>query len=184
MNNNPIFNSNLNLQNNQFQISNHPKIQEAFQLILSELNDKNLKIKELEEKIYILQSKIKSIEDNIKINSPLHNSNNQINNNYIQNLNYKDNNINNENNQKFTPSLTSNSFNKNPKIEVKKYLEEVKSRVNGNIFKKFIEKIKLINNKNSNYNKNEIMKEIEILFGDQYYDLYLKLQQIVEKKNN
>ena len=182
MNNNPMLNSKLNLQNNQFQISNHPKIQEAFKLILSELNDKNLKIKELEEKIHILQSKIKSIENNIKINSPLNNSNNQINNNYIQNINYNNNNINIENNQKFTPSLTSNSSNKNPKIEVKKYLEEVKLRVNGNLFKKFIEKIKLINNKNANYNKNEILKEIAILFGEEYYDLYEKLEKIISKK--
>ena len=35
-------------------------------------------------------------------------------------MNYNNNNINIENNQKFTPSLTSNSSNKNPKIEVKK----------------------------------------------------------------
>ena len=181
MNNNPMLNSKLNLQNNQFQISNHPKIQEAFKLILSELNHKNLKIKELEDKINILQFKIKSIENNIKLNSPLNNSNNQINNNNIQNMNYNNNNISFENNQKFTPSI-SNSFNKNPKIEVKKYLEEVKLRVNGNIFKKFIEKIKLLNNKNANYNKNEIMNEIGILFGEEYYDLYEKLEKIIGKK--
>ena len=86
-----MLNSKLNLQNNQFQISNHPKIQEAFKLILSELNDKNLKIKELEEQIIILNEKISNITKSkseleeiiLKQEDNIIELNNTINNDYL-----------------------------------------------------------------------------------------------------
>ena len=190
MNRNQEFNTKINIQNN-----NNQNIQNAFLIIISELNSKDLKIRELESQVNFLQSKLEYLQNNFQnknYENNIYNSNNQINNiqkpiinERIYNKNF--NKIEYENNELYgnlngpsnysTPSRAGTGV----KLEVKKFLEEVKSKVNSNMFKKFAEKIKLLLDKKGNHNKDIIINDIKNLFGNEYYDLYEKFKRITGK---
>ncbi len=190
MNKNSDINKKINIQNN-----NNQNIQNAFLIIISELNSKDLKIRELESQVNFLQSKLEYLQNNFQnknYENNIYNSNNQINNiqkpiinERIYNKNF--NKIEYENNELYgnlngpsnysTPSRAGTGV----KLEVKKFLEEVKSKVNSNIFKKFAEKIKLLLDKKGNHNKDIIINDIKNLFGYEYYDLYEKFKKITGK---
>lgn len=191
MNRNVGLNQRINLPINSQHINLN--IQNAFSTIISELNSKDIRIKELEEKVNFLQSKLDSLQKNYQTNlqnnkyqnnfqnyntnSPINENNNHLN-NHINRINYE----NNEINRTPTNSTSSRAGTGNwAKIEVKKYLEEVKSRVNKNLFQKFVEKIRLLTGKKANHDKFEIINEVKILFGSEYYDLYEKLEKIIGK---
>lgn len=191
MNRNVGLNQRINLPMNSQYINLN--IQNAFSTIISELNSKDIRIKELEEKVNFLQSKLDSLQKNYQTNlqnnkyqnnfqnyntnSPINENNNHLN-NHINRTNYE----NNEINRTPTNSTSSRAGTGNwAKIEVKKYLEEVKSRVNKNLFQKFVEKIRLLTGKKANHDKFEIINEVKILFGSEYYDLYEKLEKIIGK---
>ena len=191
MNRNVGLNQRINLPMNSQHINLN--IQNAFSTIISELNSKDIRIKELEEKVNFLQSKLDSLQKNYQTNlqnnkyqnnfqnyntnSPINENNNHLN-NHINRTNYE----NNEINRTPTNSTSSRAGTGNwAKIEVKKYLEEVKSRVNKNLFQKFVEKIRLLTGKKANHDKFEIINEVKILFGSEYYDLYEKLEKIIGK---
>lgn len=191
MNRNVGLNQRINLPMNSQYINLN--IQNAFSTIISELNSKDIRIKELEEKVNFLQSKLDSLQKNYQTNlqnnkyqnnfqnyntnSPINENNNHLN-NHINRINYE----NNEINRTPTNSTSSRAGTGNwAKIEVKKYLEEVKSRVNKNLFQKFVEKIRLLTGKKANHDKFEIINEVKILFGSEYYDLYEKLEKIIGK---
>ena len=190
MNKNSDINKKINIQNN-----NNQNIQNAFLIIISELNSKDLKIRELESQVNFLQSKLEYLQNNFQnknYENNIYNSNNQINNiqkpiinERIYNKNF--NKIEYENNELYgnlngpsnysTPSRAGTGV----KLEVKKFLEEVKSKVNSNMFKKFAEKIKLLLDKKGNHNKDIIINDIKNLFGNEYYDLYEKFKKITGK---
>ena len=191
MNRNVGLNQRINLPINTQHINLN--IQNAFSTIISELNSKDIRIKELEEKVNFLQSKLDSLQKNYQTNlqnnkyqnnfqnyntnSPINENNNHLN-NHMNRTNYE----NNEINRTPTNSTSSRAGTGNwAKIEVKKYLEEVKSRVNKNLFQKFVEKIRLLTGKKANHDKLEIINEVKILFGSEYYDLYEKLEKIIGK---
>ena len=191
MNRNVGLNQRINLPMNSQYINLN--IQNAFSTIILELNSKDIRIKELEEKVNFLQSKLDSLQKNYQTNlqnnkyqnnfqnyntnSPINENNNHLN-NHINRTNYE----NNEINRTPTNSTSSRAGTGNwAKIEVKKYLEEVKSRVNKNLFQKFVEKIRLLTGKKANHDKFEIINEVKILFGSEYYDLYEKLEKIIGK---
>jgi hypothetical protein len=191
MNRNVGLNQRINLPMNSQHINLN--IQNAFSTIISELNSKDIRIKELEEKVNFLQSKLDSLQKNYQTNlqnnkyqnnfqnyntnSPINENNNHLN-NHMNRTNYE----NNEINRTPTNSTSSRAGTGNwAKIEVKKYLEEVKSRVNKNLFQKFVEKIRLLTGKKANHDKFEIINEVKILFGSEYYDLYEKLEKIIGK---
>ena len=191
MNRNVGLNQRINLPINTQHINLN--IQNAFSTIISELNSKDIRIKELEEKVNFLQSKLDSLQKNYQTNlqnnkyqnnfqnyntnSPINENNNHLN-NHMNRTNYE----NNEINRTPTNSTSSRAGTGNwAKIEVKKYLEEVKSRVNKNLFQKFVEKIRLLTGKKANHDKFETINEVKILFGSEYYDLYEKLEKIIGK---
>ena len=190
MNKNSDINKKINIQNN-----NNQNIQNAFLIIISELNSKDLKIRELESQVNFLQSKLEYLQNNVKnknYENNLYNNNNQINNTqnpiinettYNKNYNkmeYEKNelygNLNGPSNYS-TPSRAGTGI----KLEVKKFLEEVKSKVNSIMFKKFAEKIKFLLDKKGNHNKDIIVNDIKNLFGNEYYDLYEKFKKIIGK---
>ena len=190
MNKNSDINKKINIQNN-----NNQNIQNAFLIIISELNSKDLKIRELESQVNFLQSKLEYLQNNFQnknYENNIYNSNNQINNiqkpiinERIYNKNF--NKIEYENNELYgnlngpsnysTPSRAGTGI----KLEVKKFLEEVKSKVNSIMFKKFAEKIKFLLDKKGNHNKDIIVNDIKNLFGNEYYDLYEKFKKIIGK---
>ena len=189
MNRNPEYNTKINIQNN------NENIQNAFLTIISELNSKDLIIRELESQVNYLESKLEYLQNNIQkknYENNIYNNNNQMNNiqkpiinESIYNKNY--NKMEYENNE-FYGNLNGPSNYSTPsragtgvKLEVKKFLEEVKSKVNSTIFKKFAEKIKMLLDKKGNYNKDIIINDIKNLFGNEYYDLYEKFKRITGK---
>ncbi len=189
MNRNPEYNTKINIQNN------NENIQNAFLTIISELNSKDLIIRELESQVNYLESKLEYLQNNIQkknYENNIYNNNNQMNNiqkpiinESIYNKNY--NKMEYENNE-FYGNLNGPSNYSTPsragtgvKLEVKKFLEEVKSKVNSTMFKKFAEKIKMLLDKKGNYNKDIIINDIKNLFGNEYYDLYEKFKRITGK---
>ena len=189
MNRNPEYNTKINIQNN------NENIQNAFLTIISELNSKDLLIRELESQVNYLESKLEYLQNNIQkknYENNIYNNNIQMNNiqkpiinESIYNKNY--NKMEYENNE-FYGNLNGPSNYSTPsragtgvKLEVKKFLEEVKSKVNSTMFKKFAEKIKMLLDKKGNYNKDIIINDIKNLFGNEYYDLYEKFKRITGK---
>ena len=71
------------------------------------------------------------------------------------------------------------------KGEVKLFLKEVKSRVNPVIFKEFIQNIKLLtsNKNNRGVDKNVIVENVKMLFGEEYKDLFIKFGAIIGVNN-
>ena len=78
-------------------------------------------------------------------------------------------------------SMTDNSKKSQSKNEVKLYLKEVKGKVEPYIFKEFIKNIKLLtSSKETNgIDRNIIVENVKLLFGEQYKDLFIKFESII-----
>ena len=167
------------LNNNQilYPQSNSEEINNAFSIILNELRRKDNIIKELELKVQSLEIQIKEFEkmNNIERPEPTNIINPNIQ-NYLNGKNHE--NFQNKN-QLNTPMSTPSVGGNNPKVEVIKFLKEVKQKVDTKTFIDFTKYIKLL--KNESENKNEILQRIKILFQPYYNDLYEKLEFIISK---
>ena len=76
--------------------------------------------------------------------------------------------------------LTYNGIQTNSKKDVKKYLKEVKSKIEPKKFKEFIRNIKLLTAKNNAaLNKDIIMDSVRILFGEEHKDLFIRFEAII-----
>jgi hypothetical protein len=76
--------------------------------------------------------------------------------------------------------LTYNGIQTNSKKDVKKYLKEVKSRIDPKKFKEFIRNIKLLTAKNNAaLNKDVIIDSVRILFGEENKDLFIRFETII-----
>ena len=76
--------------------------------------------------------------------------------------------------------LTYNGVRSSSKKEVKNYLKEVKSKIDSKKFKEFIRNIKLLTAKNNSaLNRDIIMENVKIIFGDEHKDLYIKFESII-----
>ena len=80
-------------------------------------------------------------------------------------------------------SLTGNSSNSksHSKNEVKLYLKEVKGKVEPFIFKEFIKNVKLLTSskEKNGVDRNIIVENVKMLFGEQYKDLFIKFESII-----
>lgn len=80
--------------------------------------------------------------------------------------------------------LTYNGVNYNSKLEVKNYLRVVKNKLEPQKFKEFIRNIKLLTTKNSStLNRNIIVENVRIIFGEEYKDLFVKFKRIIGIRN-
>lgn len=188
---------------NKLELTNNNEIENAFSIILNEINKRDERIKELEEQVTSLKRQL-LIKNNqyqpVTVGqtnlvpstqeSPFRN----INQDFLSNrINY---NSDSEKKVKVplprpttqTPSnsfMMTNSGNKDSaqsRNEVKNYLKEVKDIVDPKLFKEFIKNIKLLTNKTANVNKKAIIDNVKNLFGDQYIDLYMKFETILGVK--
>ena len=182
---------------NKLELTNNNEIENAFSIILNEINKRDERIKELEEQVTSLKRQL-LIKNNqyqpVTVGqtnlvpstqeSPFRN----INQDFLSNrINY---NSDSEKKVKVplplpttqTPSnsfMMTNSGNKDSaqsRNEVKNYLKEVKDIVDPKLFKEFIKNIKLLTNKTANVNKKAIIENVRNLFGEQYIDLYMKFE--------
>ena len=189
---------------NQLEVANNNEIENAFSIILNEINKRDERIKELEEQVMSLkrqlqlknnqyqpvtvgnQNLVPSAQD-----SPFRNLNQDFLSNRI--------NYNSDSEKKVKIPLPrpaaqtppSNSFmitnngskdSSQSRNDVKNYLKEVKSIVDPKMFKEFIKNIKLLTNKTAKVNKKAIIDNVKNLFGDQYIDLYMKFETILGVK--
>ena len=188
---------------NKPELTNNNEIENAFSIILNEINKRDERIKELEEQVTSLKRQL-LIKNNqyqpVTVGqtnlvpstqeSPFRN----INQDFLSNrINY---NSDSEKKVKVplpwpttqTPSnsfMMTNSGNKDSaqsRNEVKNYLKEVKDIVDPKLFKEFIKNIKLLTNKTANVNKKAIIENVRNLFGEQYIDLYMKFETILGVK--
>lgn len=68
----------------------------------------------------------------------------------------------------------------NSKAEVKNYLRVVKSMLDPKKFKEFIKNIKMLTNKsNSTFNKNIIVENVRLIFGEEHKDLFIRFKTII-----
>lgn len=89
------------------------------------------------------------------------------------------------NNKSINNASSSMKDNSQWKSDVKKYLNEVKDKVEPQLFHEFITYIKIMTGKsNSSTNKKEIIDKVKELFGTQHYDLFQKFEMIVCLKRN
>ena len=125
---------------------------------------------------------------------PQTNSSNQlkVNNNQL-NLEKKYSNIKKENNlnegMKENSDYTGNSssYKSHSKGDVKMYLKEVKKAVPPEIFKNFIKNIKLLSSSSKDKNgidRNIIIENVRLLFGEKYKNLFVKFESIIGINNN
>ena len=76
--------------------------------------------------------------------------------------------------------LTYNGVHTNSKKDVKEYLKEVKAKIDPRKFKEFIRNIKLLTSKNEIApNKETIIENMRILFGNEHLDLFLRFEKII-----
>ena len=75
---------------------------------------------------------------------------------------------------------TYNGSNYNSKAEVKNYLRAVKNILEPKKFKEFIKNIKMLTDKsNSSFNKNIIVENVRIIFGEEHNDLFIRFKTII-----
>lgn len=78
--------------------------------------------------------------------------------------------------------LTYNGVQSNSKKEVKKYLSEVKTKIEPKKFKEFLRNIKLLTAKNNAaFNRDIIVENIRIIFGQEHQDLFIRFENIIGK---
>ena len=75
---------------------------------------------------------------------------------------------------------TYNGSNYNSKAEVKNYLRTVKKILDPKKFKEFIKNIKMLTDKsNSTFNKNIIVENVRIIFGEEHKDFFIRFKTII-----
>ena len=80
--------------------------------------------------------------------------------------------------------LTYNGVNYNSKLEVKNYLRVVKNKLDPQKFKEFIRNIKMLTTKNSStLNRNIIVENVRIIFGEEHKDLFIRFKRIIGVRN-
>jgi hypothetical protein len=68
----------------------------------------------------------------------------------------------------------------NSKTEVKNYLRSVKNILEPKKFKEFIKNIKMLTDKsNSTFNKNIIVENVRIIFGEEHKDFFIRFKTII-----
>ena len=188
---------------NKPELTNNNEIENAFSIILNEINKRDERIKELEEQVTSLKRQLLvknnqyhpvTVGQTNLVPSTQESPFRNINQDFLSNrINY---NSDSEKKVKVplpwpttqTPSnsfMMTNSGNKDSaqsRNEVKNYLKEVKDIVDPKLFKEFIKNIKLLTNKTANVNKKAIIENIRNLFGEQYIDLYMKFETILGVK--
>ena len=188
---------------NKPELTNNNEIENAFSIILNEINKRDERIKELEEQVTSLKRQLLiknnqyqpvTVGQTNLVPSTQESPFRTINQDFLSNrINY---NSDSEKKVKVplpwpttqTPSnsfMMTNSGNKDSaqsRNEVKNYLKEVKDIVDPKLFKEFIKNIKLLTNKTANVNKKAIIENVRNLFGEQYIDLYLKFETILGVK--
>ena len=122
-------------------------------------------------------------------NNSSHNVNYNSDNEYLDNKRFNQKNFglgNDSGNENSVLTFNSNNFRIYSKGEVKMFLKEVKSRVDPPIFKDFIQNIKLLTStKDKNgIDKNIIVENVKILFGEEFKDLFVKFESIIGLNNN
>ena len=188
---------------NKLELTNNNEIENAFSIILNEINKRDERIKELEEQVTSLKRQLLiknnqyqpvTVGQTNLVPSTQESPFRTINQDFLSNrINY---NSDSEKKVKVplpwpttqTPSnsfMMTNSGNKDSaqsRNEVKNYLKEVKDIVDPKLFKEFIKNIKLVTNKTANVNKKAIIENVRNLFGEQYIDLYMKFETILGVK--
>ena len=188
---------------NKLELTNNNEIENAFSIILNEINKRDERIKELEEQVTSLKRQLLinnnqyqpvTVGQTNLVPSTQESPFRNINQDFLSNrINY---NSDSEKKVKVplpwpttqTPSnsfMMTNSGNKDSaqsRNEVKNYLKEVKDIVDPKLFKEFIKNIKLLTNKTANVNKKAIIENVRNLFGEQYIDLYMKFETILGVK--
>ena len=188
---------------NKPELTNNNEIENAFSIILNEINKRDERIKELEEQVTSLKRQLLvknnqyqpvTVGQTNLVPSTQESPFRNINQDFLSNrINY---NSDSEKKVKVplpwpttqTPSnsfMMTNSGNKDSaqsRNEVKNYLKEVKDIVDPKLFKEFIKNIKLLTNKTANVNKKAIIENVRNLFGEQYIDLYMKFETILGVK--
>ena len=188
---------------NKLELTNNNEIENAFSIILNEINKRDERIKELEEQVTSLKRQLLiknnqyqpvTVGQSNLVPSTQESPFRNINQDFLSNrINY---NSDSEKKVKVplpwpttqTPSnsfMMTNSGNKDSaqsRNEVKNYLKEVKDIVDPKLFKEFIKNIKLLTNKTANVNKKAIIENVRNLFGEQYIDLYMKFETILGVK--
>ena len=80
--------------------------------------------------------------------------------------------------------LTYNGVNYNSKLEVKNYLRVVKNKLEPQKFKEFIRNIKMLTTKNSStLNRNIIVENVRMIFGEEHKDLFIRFKRIIGVRN-
>jgi len=80
--------------------------------------------------------------------------------------------------------LTYNGVNYNSKLEVKNYLRVVKNKLDPQKFKEFIRNIKMLTTKNSStLNRNIIVENVRMIFGEEHKDLFIRFKRIIGVRN-
>ena len=192
----------------------YPEVEHAFSQILNELYKKDSRINELEKEISNLKQQIMLLSksnnnndsnsygkcnnvnmfDDIPLRNELISTFKATNSRGASNKGVPSmhNNNNNSINNSFLVSGSNCSSKDNTqwKNEVKKYLNDVKEKVEPELFREFIKYIKVMtsknnnnnnsrNNSNSKSNKKEIVNKVKELFGEKYIDLYHQFEVIV-----
>ena len=185
---------------NKLEVTNSNEIENAFSIILNEINKRDERIKELEEQVMSLKRQLQ-LKNNQYPSVTVGQTNlvpsaqdSPFRQDFLSNrINY---NSDSEKKVKVplsrpttqTPSnsfMITNSGNKDSaqsRNDVKNYLKEVKDIVDPKLFKEFIKNIKLLTNKTANVNKKAIIENVKNLFGEEYIDLYLKFETILGVK--
>ena len=123
------------------------------------------------------QGKINSINLNRNKNSC-----NSVNRKEINKIFNDENYISDEGNK--SKNYTLSMISDNPKNEVKNYLREVRSKLDPEDFSHFIQYIKILTNSdNSREQKLGVIEEIKKIFGSENYNLFVKLENITQKKH-
>ena len=143
-----------------------------------------------EPNIYNLPNKKEGMNNNInRINNMGinygTNSDNQFN---VISKNENDNkaNINKKERENSVNSHTSGNIFGITKIELKSYLKDVKSKLDKESFKTFISNVRLLNNSkgnNNNIDRESIMENVRILFGEKFKNLYEQFKDIIGFNN-
>ena len=185
----------------------YPEVEHAFSQILNELYKKDSRINELEKEIASLKQQIMFLSknnnnhnhyndssygkhnikpfDDIPLRSELMSTFKASNSRGASNkgVSMQNNSINNS--FLVSGSNCSSKDNTQWKNEVKKYLNEVKEKIEPELFREFIKYIKVMtsknnnNNSNSKSNKKEIVTKVKELFGEKYIELFHQFEVIV-----
>ena len=96
-------------------------------------------------------------------------------------------NINKKERENSVNSHTSGNIFGITKIELKSYLKDVKSKLDKESFKTFISNVRLLNNSKGNNNNNidreSVMENVRILFGEKFKNLYEQFKDIIGFNN-